>query len=341
MKKKVLIVAELSANHNRNYDLAAKTIEAMARAGADAVKLQTFRPESLTLELDQGPFAPKTSGLWKGYTPWQLYQQAAMPYEWQPRLKELAESLGMILFSTPFDLEAVDFLEHMNVPMYKIAAMEINDIPLIEYAASKGRPMVFSTGVAALDDIEAALAACHRQNNEDITLLKCTSQYPAKVEQANLLTIPDMQQRFGLKVGLSDHSPGWMVPVVATSLGACMIEKHFILDRSLGGPDAAFSMEPQEFAEMVQAVRQAELALGEVDYSLSDADRLRRRSLFVVKDIAPGEIFTKENIRSVRPGHGLPPAEIHRVLGSRAADFLPQGKALQEDDIAKPFEKIG
>jgi pseudaminic acid synthase len=289
MKSHVFIIAELSANHNNDYDLSVKTIQAMAKAGADAVKVQTYRPESLSLDLDTGYFAPRTEGLWKGYTPWKLYTEAAMPYEWQPKLKKVAEDLGMVFFSSPFDLEAVDFLESINVPLYKIASLEITDIPLIQYAASKGKPMIISTGVADIGDIELALQACRDVGNNDITILKCTSQYPATIEQANLLTIPDMKQRFGVKVGVSDHTIGSMVPVVAVSLGATVVEKHFILDRKLGGPDSAFSMEPHEFKQMVEAVRQAEDAFGSVTFDVSEKDKARRRSLFVVKDIKAGE----------------------------------------------------
>lgn len=300
----------------------------MAQSGADAVKVQTYRPESLTIDMDTGYFAPRTEGLWKGYTPWKLYTEAAMPYDWQPKLKKIAEDLGLIFFSSPFDLEAVDFLEGINVPMYKIASFEITDIPLIEYAASKGKPMIISTGVADENDIQLALDACRKVGNNDITLLKCTSQYPATIEQANLLTIPDMKQRFGVKVGVSDHTMGSMVPVVAVSLGATVVEKHFILDRSLGGPDAAFSMEPHEFKEMVQAVRQAESALGEVNYDVPDKDKNRRRSLFVVEDIKAGEVFTEKNIRSIRPGYGLHPKYYKEVLGKRAKVDLERGVAL-------------
>ncbi len=332
-EEKVFIIAELSANHNNDCDLAVKTIKAMAEAGADAVKVQTYRPESLTIDLDTGYFAPRTEGLWKGYNPWKLYTEAAMPYEWQPKLKKVAEDLGLVFFSSPFDLEAVDFLESMNVAMYKIASFEITDIPLIEYAASKGRPMIISTGVADERDIQLALDACKKFGNNDITLLKCTSQYPATIEQANLLTIPDMKQRFGVKVGVSDHTMGSMVPVVAVSLGATVVEKHFILDRKLGGLDSAFSMEPHEFKEMVQEVRQAEAALGQVTYDVSEKDKNRRRSLFVVEDIKAGEVFTEKNIRSIRPGFGMHPKYYKEVLGKKAKVDLEWGMALDINHI--------
>jgi pseudaminic acid synthase len=324
-KTKTFIIAELSANHNNDFELAAKTIEAMAEAGADAVKVQTYKPESLTLKADTKYFAAKTKGLWKGYTPWDLFTEASMPYDWQPKLKQIAENLGLEFFSSPFDLEAVDFLENLNVPYYKIASPEITDIPLIEYAASKGKPMIISTGLGDEKDIELAVKTCRKLGNNQITLLKCTSQYPASIADANLLSIPDMKKRFGTDVGLSDHTMGFIVPVTAVSLGATMVEKHFILDRNLGGPDSAFSMEPHEFKEMVSAVRQAEQALGNVSYKVSEEDKLRRRSLFVCRDIKKGETFTSDNIRSVRPGHGLHPKYMNDILGEKANKNLEKG----------------
>jgi pseudaminic acid synthase len=328
MNNKTFIIAELSANHNNDFNLAVKTIEAMADAGADAVKVQTYKPESLTIDSDTGYFAPKTEGLWKGYTPWKLYSEAAMPYEWQPKLKRIAEDLGLVFFSSPFDKEGVEFLESMNVPLYKIASFEITDIPLIEYAASKGKPMIISTGVAEIEDIELAIETCQKVGNNDITLLKCTSQYPATIEQANLLTIPDMKQKFGVKIGLSDHTMGHLVPTVAVSLGAAVVEKHFILDRKLGGPDSAFSMEPREFKEMVQAIRQVEAALGKVTYEVSDNDKNRRRSLFVVEDIKAGEIITAKNVRSIRPGFGLHPKYLKEVIGKTFKEDVEKGTRL-------------
>ena len=324
-KKETFIIAELSANHNNDFDLAKKTIEAMAKSGADAVKVQTYRPESLTIDMDTGYFASRTEGLWKGYTPWDLFTEAAMPYEWQPKLKKVAEELGLVFFSSPFDLEGVDFLETLNVPYYKIASFEITDIPLIKYAASKGKPMIISTGVADEKDIELAVKTCRKVGNNQITLLKCTSQYPASIADANLLTIPDMKKRFGTQVGLSDHTMGFIVPVTGVSLGATVVEKHFILDRKLGGPDSAFSMEPHEFKEMVSAVRQVEQALGNVSYKVSEEAKLRRRSLFVSRDIKKGETFTEKNVRSIRPGHGLHPKYIYEILGKTANKNLEKG----------------
>jgi pseudaminic acid synthase len=324
-RKKTYIIAEISANHNNDFDLAVKTLEAMAESGADAVKVQTYKPQSLTINLDTGHFASRKDGLWKGYTPWKLFTEAAMPYEWQPILQKIAENLGLEFFSSPFDLEGVDFLETLNVPRYKIASFEITDIPLITYAASKGKPMIISTGVAEIEDIELALEACYNAGNKDITLLKCTSQYPATIEQANLKTMVDMKERFGVKVGLSDHTIGSLVPTVAVSLGAEVVEKHFILDRSLRGPDSAFSMEPDEFAEMVSAIRNTEKVLGSVTYEVSETDKMRRRSLFVVEDIKAGDIITEKNVRSVRPGFGLHPKYLLEVLGKKATQNFNKG----------------
>ena len=311
----VFIIAELSANHNNDWELTLKTIEAIAKSGADAVKVQTYKPESLTLDMDTGLFAPRTEGLWKGYTPWKLYEEAHMQYDWQPKLKKFSEDLGLIFFSSPFDKEGVDLLESMDVQYYKIASMEVVDIPLIEYAASKGKPMIISTGVADIEDIQLAIDTCHNAGNTNITLLKCTAEYPANIAKANLLTIPDMKSRFGVNVGVSDHSMGSIVPVVAVSLGARVIEKHFILDRKLGGPDSAFSMEPHEFEDMVKAVREVEKSLGKVNYIVSEKDKSRRRSLFATQDIKAGDAVTEKNVRSIRPGYGLHPKYYKEILG--------------------------
>lgn len=330
-KSGVFVIGELSANHNGNFDLAVKTIEALAKTGADAVKVQTFKPESLTLNLRSGHFAPKTDGLWRGYTPWELYSEAAMPYEWQPKLKEIAEQLGLVFFSSPFDFEAVDFLESIGNPIYKIASFEITDIPLIRYAAAKGKPMIISTGVAEIEDIELALKACRDVGNNDITLLKCTSQYPATIEQANLKTMSDLKQRFTVNVGVSDHTMGSLVPVVAVALGATVVEKHFILNRNLGGVDSTFSMEPDEFKEMVITVRNVEMSLGNIDYEVNNADRNRRRSLFVVKEMKRGEEFTMDNVRSLRPGVGLLPKHLESVIGCVATKDIKIGTPVDWD----------
>lgn len=335
-KGRTFIIAEISANHGGSLEIAEKTIHAIAAAGADAVKVQTYRPESLSLDVDNEYFGPKKEGAWKGIRPWDLYRDAAMPYEWQPRLKVLAEELGLVFFSSPFDLEGVDFLESLQVPCYKIASFEITDIPLIKKAASTGKPIIISTGVAGIEDIRLAIDSCYAVGNRDITLLKCTSEYPASIDAANLTMMQDMASRFGVKVGVSDHTMGSLIPVMATALGGCMIEKHFILDRALGGADAAFSMEPSEFAEMVTSVRAAESALGEVDYSVSEKDTLRRRSLFWIKDMRRGEVITEEHLRSLRPGYGLSPAYLSEVLGLVVARDTRRGEPVDKDDICGP-----
>ncbi len=315
MGNKTFIIAELSANHNNDYDLALRTIQAIADSGADAVKIQTYTADSLAIDVDNEFFGPKKEGLWKGIRPYDLYSEGAMPYEWQPKLKEFAEGLGLIFFSSPFDFHGVDFLESMNIPMYKIASFEINDIPLIRYVAQKGKPIIISTGVGDIDDIELALETCYKENNADISLLKCTSQYPARPEDANLLTIPDMISRFKVKVGVSDHTMGDVVPITSVALGAEIVEKHFILDRRLGGPDSSFSMEPHEFKIMVERIRETEKVMGKVCYDVSEKDKLKRRSIFVIKDVKKGEIATKDNIGSRRPGNSLAPKYWDEVEG--------------------------
>lgn len=329
--KKVFIIAELSANHNQNFDLAVKTIKAMKDAGADAVKLQTYTPDTITIDCDNKYFQIK-DGLWQGKTLYQLYQEAYTPWEWQPKLKEIAEDLGLICFSSVFDKTAVDFLEKMNVPAYKIASFEITDIPLIEYIASKGKPVIISTGIATLSDIEEAVNACKRMGNDQIALLKCTSAYPAPIEDANLLTIPNMKETFGTVVGLSDHTLGSSVAIASVALGAKLIEKHFILDRNLGGPDSAFSMEPEEFKQMVKSIREVEKALGKVTYDLTEKQKKSRdlsRSLFIVKDIKKGEVFTEDNVRSIRPGYGLSPKHYSNVIGKMTTKDIERGTPLK------------
>lgn len=330
----IFIIAELSANHNNDFELAVKTINAMAKAGADAVKIQTYTADSLTLDVDNEYFGPRKEGLWKGLRPYELFQEASMPYEWQPKLKTIANDLGMEFFSSPFDFEGVDFLEkEVGVQRYKIASMEINDIPLIRYTASKGKPIIISTGVADEQDIQLAINTCYEAGNKDVTILKCTSDYPASISDANLLTIPDMISRFGVKVGVSDHTMGSIVPIVAASLGACVVEKHFILDRSLGGPDSAFSMEPAEFKSMVQDVRHAEASFGKVLYVVTEKDKARRRSLFITKDIKAGEKFTKDNVKSIRPGIGLNPSLFSNVEGRIASYDLKKGTPLSMNHL--------
>jgi pseudaminic acid synthase len=323
----VFIVAEISANHLQDYSLAEKTIEAARDAGADAVKLQTYTPDTITLDCDSEDFKLRGT-IWEGKTLYQLYQEAYTPWEWQPKLKEFAEDMGLICFSSPFDRTAVDFLEAMNVPAYKVASFEITDIPLIEYIASRKKPVVISTGIAEISDIEDALDACKRNNNDEVILLKCTSAYPTPLSEVNLLAIPDLSSRFSVLVGLSDHTLGLSVPVAAVTLGACLVEKHLTMNRNLGGPDANFSLEPNEFETMVKTIREVEEALGEASYTLTDNMKRSRefsRSLYVTRDIIKGEPFTSDNVRSVRPGYGLPPKNLRKILGRKAKKSIKKG----------------
>ena len=327
------IIAELSANHGNNYNLAVKTLEAMAESGADAVKVQTYKPDSLVMDINNSHFGTIQSGLWKGVTRYQLYADACMPYEWQPKLKEVAERLGLVFFSTPFDFEGVDFLRELEIPIFKIASFEINDIPLIRRVAKIGKPIIMSTGVADYNDIQIALNACYQENNYDVSLLKCTSEYPATLEQANLITIPDMIKTFNTVVGVSDHTMGSIVPMTSVALGAKIIEKHFILDRSLGGPDSSFSMEPQEFKEMVGNVREVEKTIGYVKKEITDRDRSKRRAIYATVNINPNDEFTWENTRSLRPADGLSPIYYEKMLGQKSKRFIPMGEPLQWNDI--------
>ncbi len=332
----VFVIAELSANHNHDIDIAVKTVKAAKEAGADAIKLQTYTPDTITIDCDNEYFQINHGTVWDGRTFYDLYKEAYTPWEWQPELKDAADDIGLILFSSPFDKTAVDFLEEMNVPAYKVASFEITDIPLIEYIASKGRPVIISTGIATLDDIEEAVNACKRAGNRNIALLKCTSAYPAPFEDMNLKAIPDLAEKFKTVVGLSDHSSGISVPVASAALGAGIIEKHFILDRKLGGPDAGFSLEPEEFKTMVDSVREVEKAVGEVNYELTEKTVKSRefaRSLFAVENINAGELFTEENTRSIRPGYGLPPKYLNDVLGKKAGENIRRGTPLKWDLI--------
>lgn len=323
----VFIIAELSANHNGSLETALETIRAAKLAGADCIKLQTYTADTITIDSRKDDFLIKGT-IWEGRNLYELYQEAYTPWEWHQALFEEAEKQGLICFSSPFDKTAVDFLENLNVPAYKIASFEITDIPLIEYVASKGKPVILSTGIATKEDIELALDACRRMGNNDIALLKCTSSYPAPIEEANMVMVKDLAERFGVIAGLSDHTIGATVPIVATCFGAKIIEKHFILDRSIGGPDASFSMNEQEFAEMVKAVREAEKAIGVVDYNLTKKQTKGRdfsRSLYVVKDIKAGEVITEEHVRSIRPGFGLHPKHYCEIIGSIANKNFERG----------------
>lgn len=332
MNKRTLIVAEISANHGHQIEIAKQSIVAAKNAGADAVKIQTYTPDTLTIPCSKEAFLLKHGTIWDGMNLYELYQEAYMPWEWHEELFQYAHEQGIILFSTPFDPTAVELLEKCGNPIYKIASFEISDIPLIEYAASKGKPMIISTGIATIEEIQEAVEACRKVGNEDITLLKCTSEYPAHIKDANLLMLADMRKRFGVKVGLSDHTLGSFVPTVAVALGAAVVEKHFIMDKSIGGPDASFSMTPDEFREMVQDIRKVEQSLGCVSYKLTEQKENSRklgRSLFVVKDIQKGEVFTKENIRSIRPAGGLAPKFLGDILGKRATEDLEFGTAMK------------
>lgn len=324
---KVFIIAELSANHNGSISTAIETIKAAKRAGADCIKLQTYTAETLTIDCDKDDFLIKGT-IWNGKNYYQLYEEAFTPWEWHKELMRVAKDEGLICFSSPFDKSAVDFLEKLNVPAYKIASFEITDIPLIEYVASKGKPIIMSTGIAEIKDIELALDACRRMGNNDIALLKCTSSYPAPIKEANMCMVKDLATRFDVITGLSDHTIGSTVPIVATCFGAKIIEKHFILDRSVGGPDASFSMNEHEFTEMVIAVREAENAIGFVDYSLTEKQTKGKdfsRSLYIVNDIKKGDILSEENVRSIRPGFGAHPKELSNILGKRANQDLERG----------------
>ena len=333
---KCFIIAELSANHKGDLNVAIETIKAAKRTGADAVKLQTYTADTITLDVKNKYFEINQGTVWDGRYLYDLYKEAYTPWEWHEELFKVAKDEGLVCFSSPFDNTAVDLLENLGNPIYKVASFEITDIPLISYMASKGKPMIISTGIASLEDIELAIKTCKEQGNNDITILKCTSQYPAKPEDANLLTIPDIAKRFDVKAGLSDHTLGIEAPVVAVTLGAKVIEKHLILDKSIGGPDAHFSLDEKEFKAMVDAVRNAEKMMGKVDYELSPAklnSRTFSRSLFVVKDINKGELITKDNIRSIRPNHGIPPKYFNEILGKKVNRKLIKGTPLSFDDI--------
>ncbi|MDP9263657.1 MAG: pseudaminic acid synthase [Acidobacteriota bacterium] len=332
------IVAELSANHRQHFDEAVKLVHLAKEAGADAVKVQTYTADTITLRSNRECFRIGGGTLWDGRTLHDLYQEAYTPWEWQPKLKAIAQGLGMDLFSSPFDPSAVDFLEQMGVPAYKVASPELVDLPLVAKMARTGKPLILSTGMATLEEIEEALAAARSAGATQMALLKCTSEYPAPPEEMNLHTIPDMARRFDVPVGLSDHTTGIVAPIAAVSLGACIIEKHFTTARSDGGPDAAFSLEPAEFKQMAEAVRTAERTLGKVQYEVSEREansRRYRRSLFVAADMKAGEEFTPDNLRSVRPADGLHPRHLPGVLGRRATRDIPFATPLVWDMVER------
>ena len=334
IKDGVFLIAELSANHGGEITFAKEAIKAAKEIGANAIKLQTYTADTLTLNCNKEDFIVKSDTLWDGKTLYGLYSEAYTPWEWHQELFEYARAIDIDIFSTPFDKSAVDFLEQFNPSAYKIASFEITDYGLIEYTAEKGKPMIISTGIATIDEIQDAVDICRSVGNNDIILLKCTSAYPAAFEDANLKTIPNLAETFGVFSGFSDHTPGIVAPVVAVTLGARVIEKHFILDKSIGGPDASFSLDKEEFAQMIKAVRNTEKLLGKVDYSLTDKKKKNRqfsRSLYVAEDIKEGELITEKNVRSVRPGFGLHPKYLKQILGKKARKTYKLGDRIEHD----------
>ena len=334
-KGKVFIIAELSANHGHDIEITKETIRAAKRAGADAIKLQTYTADTITINCSKDDFIIKGT-IWEGKKLYELYQEAFLPWEWHAELFEIAKQEELICFSSPFDKTAVDFLDELNVPAYKIASFEITDIPLIEYTASKGKPIIMSTGIADKNDIQLAVDTCRKVGNNDIILLKTSSQYPAKIEDANLKMIPDLANKFNVLSGLSDHTTGELIPIIATSLGTMVIEKHFILDKKIGGPDASFSLDEKAFKQMVEAIRNTEKALGKIDYSLSEKAQTSRdfsRSLYVVEDVKAGDVFTEKNVRSIRPGYGLHPKHLNDILGKKSVKGIDKGTRFELDFI--------
>ena len=334
---KTFIIAEMSANHNHHFDVAIETIKAAKEAGADAIKIQTYTADTITLDCHTPDFI-NGKGLWEGEALYDLYKKAYTPWEWHEEIFRVAREEGLVCFSTPFDKTAVDLLESLDNPIYKIASFEITDIPLIQYIASKHKPVILSTGIAMIEDITLALETLRNGGCDDITLLKCTSAYPAPIEAANLRTIEDMKNRFGVKVGLSDHTMGSDVSLAAVALGAEVIEKHFIINRSIGGPDSAFSMEKDEFAAMVKSIRNVEKALGEVVYP-TDPSKIKgrefSRSLYVAEDVKAGDVVTEKNVRSVRPGYGLHPKYLPKVLGKKFVKDCQMGERFSLELIDK------
>lgn len=336
MKEKCFIIAELSANHGGDIEIAKETIKAAKRAGADAIKLQTYLPNTMTLNSDKDDFIVKGGTIWDGRNLYELYQEASTPWEWHQELFNTAKEENIICFSTPFDKTAVDLLESLNNPIYKIASFEIHDIPLIKYVASKGKPIIISTGIAEFNDIELAIKTCINEGNRDITILKCTSAYPAPINEANLIMMKKFANDFDVKVGLSDHTMGNLVSTLAIGMGAQVIEKHFILNKNIGGPDASFSMDEKEFSSLVNDIRNAELAIGKESYELSQkqiSGRRYGRSIYVCKEIKIGEKITEENIKIVRPSFGLDPKFYFEILGKTVNKNLSYGDRLSFEHI--------
>jgi pseudaminic acid synthase len=333
----VFVIAEISANHNQSLQLARETIAAAAEAGADAIKLQTYRPDTITFKSTATPFQIADGTLWDGRTLYDIYEEGQTPWEWHAELFEYAASLGMEAFSSPFDPTAVTFLSELGVPAFKVASFEIVDIPLVRLMAQQGVPVILSTGIAREPDIALALAACREEGNEDLAVLKCTSSYPAPFEELNLRTVADIPARFGCLAGISDHTMTVTASLVAVAMGACIIEKHLIVDRGLGGLDAAFSTDAAEFADLVSRVREAEVALGEATYELTPraaASRRHSRSLFVVADVHAGDTVTSDNVRSIRPADGMAPVRLPEILGRTFAVDVDAGTPLADDLLA-------
>tara|TARA_B100001142_G_scaffold263431_1_gene266702 strand:- start:1109 stop:2146 length:1038 start_codon:yes stop_codon:yes gene_type:complete len=331
----VFIIAELSANHNGSLETAKETIRAAKRAGANCIKIQTYTADTITIDSDKEDFLIKDT-IWKGRRLYDLYQEASTPWEWHKEMMNIAKQEGLIFFSSPFDKTAVDFLETLDVPAYKVASFEITDIPLIKYIASKNKPIILSTGIAERSDIELALEACREMGNNDIALLKCTSSYPSTINEANICMVKDLAERYNVISGLSDHTIGITAPIVATCFGAKIIEKHLILNDSIGGPDSSFSMNEEEFSKMVKAVRKAERAIGIVNYDLNEKQIKAKdfsRSLYVVDKIKAGQLITEKNVRSIRPGFGLHPKYLESILGKKAIKDLEKGDAFSKDMI--------
>lgn len=326
---RVLIVAELSANHNGSFEKAINTIRAAKRSGADAIKLQTYTPETITLKSNKKDFLLNFGTIWDGQYLFDLYEKAHTPWEWHEKLFQVAKDEGLLCFSSPFDKSAVDFLEELENPIYKISSFEITDVNLIKYVASKNKPIIISTGIATLNDIKLAIETCKNSSNENLALLKCTSSYPAPIEEANLLMINDLKTRFGYTVGLSDHTLGITAPIIAVSQGAKIIEKHFIIDKNDKGPDSSFSLNEKEFFNMVKSVREAESSLGKIDYNLTKKQLEGKnfsRSLYISEDVRKGALVTKLNVRSVRPGYGLHPKFLPEIIGKKFVQDLTKGE---------------
>lgn len=342
INKATYIIAEMSGNHNGDLQIALDTIKAAKQCGANAIKLQTYTADTMTLNIDGEEFEANPAGPWAGRRLYDLYEEAHTPWEWHEKLFTYAREIGIDIFSSPFDKSAVDFLEQFNPSAYKIASFEITDYDLVRYVASKGKPIIISTGIATIQEIQDVVDICRKEGNDNIVLLKCTSAYPAPLDEANLKAIVNLAQTFDVYSGFSDHTLGTTAPVVATSLGANVIEKHFILDKSLGGPDCHFSLDKNEFKQMVRSVRDTEKLLGKVNYSLTEkrlSSRRSSRSLYIVKDIKKGETLSLDNIKSIRPGKGLHPKYLDEVLGKKVNQDLKKGTALNWDIFEKNGEK--